>query len=95
MNGGAHVAGDKLVVNDQGTATAKTYTVDGTGVSRTGAAKISFGTMEALTLNAGSGNDTINVNGTAATTPALINAGGGNDHIEVNTPIGLDGLQGR
>ena len=50
--------------------------------------------MEALTLNAGAGNDTINVNSTAATTPVLINAGGGNDHIEVNTPIGLDGLQG-
>ena len=94
VNGGDHIAGDKLFVNDQGTATAKTYTVDGTSVSRTGAAKISFGTMEALTLNAGNGSDTINVNGTAATTPVLINAGGGNDHIEVNTPIGLDGLQG-
>jgi len=94
VNGGDHIAGDKLFVNDQGTATAKTYTVDNAGVGRTGAAKISFGTMEALTLNAGNGNDTINVNGTAAATPALINAGGGNDHIEVNTPIGLDGLQG-
>ena len=92
--GGAHAAGDKLVVNDQGTATAKTYTVNNNGVGRTGAADISFGMIEALTLNAGTGNDTINVNSTAATTPVVINAGGGNDHIEVNTPIGLDDILG-
>lgn len=94
VNGGVHTAGDKLVVNDQGAAAAKTYTVNNTSVGRTGAADISFGAIEGLTLNAGGGNDTVNVNSTAAATPVLVNAGGGNDHIEVNTPVGLDGIQG-
>jgi len=94
VKGLAQTTGDSLVVHDEGQTTPFTYAVTDTTVTRPGIASISFGTVELLQLNAGSANDTINVNSTAALTPATINAGDGNDHIEVNTPAGLDNLKG-
>src|SRR5262249_38162589 len=80
-SGESQTSGDVLTINDQG-ATARTYSVTGTTVTRTGAATITYGTVESLVLNAanvGSGGNTINVNnvGGAAGTPVTVNPGNG------------------
>jgi hypothetical protein len=48
-----------------------------------------FGTLEALTINAGAGADTINVQGT--TIPTNVNAGGGNDTVAFADGANLSG----
>ncbi len=75
--------GDVLNVNDQGAMAANTYTLSDTTVQRTGVAAIAFLGLEAVTLNAGSGNDTINVVATMQGVVTTVNAGAGADVINV------------
>ena len=72
-----------MVVNDQAVAFGDTYTVTATTLTRTVFGGLTYGTVEGLTLNAESGNNTINVNGTAAVCLLTVNAGAGNDTINV------------
>jgi RHS repeat-associated protein len=74
---------DVLNINDGSHSTAGTYTVTSTTVAR-GSLGLTYNSeVEIVALNAGSGNDTINVNSTLATTTTQINDGLGSDYIEV------------
>jgi Ca2+-binding RTX toxin-like protein len=77
------------------TSAGCTYTVTSSTVSVAGSAfgGLNYTAIEGLTINAGSGNDTVNVNSTAATTPLTVNAGGGNDVVNIGTGD-LDSVQG-
>lgn len=99
VNGGT--GADMLEIRDQGTADGRTYTVNATTVSRTGAGAISYATLEELMLNAGLGDDTINANDVPATVRAAVDAGGGNDDVFVGPlmaafelPFNVDGGAG-
>jgi hypothetical protein len=85
-----------LNINDHGDATPNTYThwveyLSGAfyrgRVVRSGAAMISYGGgFSSFVLNAGTGNDTVHVQGTTARAPLTVNAGGGIDIITVGSP---------
>jgi hypothetical protein len=86
---------NSLTINDQGTSTGKTYTFTASTLARTGAATITYGTVQSLTLNAAAGGNTINVQGTVSATPTTVNGGSGNDTINVgSTSNTLSGIQG-
>jgi acrosin len=94
-DGGA--GSDTLTVN--GTDNDDTFTVTATTVTRTGAAAITYAAVEALSVNAGQGADTINVLSTAAGTSTTVNAGAGNDTVNVSSDAptndgNLDGIAG-
>jgi hypothetical protein len=77
------------------TSTGRTYTVTSSTVSVAGSAfgGLSYTGIEGLTINAGSGNDTVNVISTASATPLTVNAGAGDDMVNVGTGD-LDTVQG-
>ena len=67
-------------------ANGHTYTFSSLAATRTGATGIAtFASVATVNLNAGSGNNTINVNSTAAGTGTTVNANGGADTITVDT----------
>jgi hypothetical protein len=68
---------DELNYNDSAATQDRTYTVSPTEISRTNVATIDP-SVEEVVVNAGLGNDTINV---TANTPTTVNGGGGNDTI--------------
>ena len=79
LNG--HNGTDRLTVDDSGDVPANTgnltsTTLSGLGMGPSG---LTYGTMEALTVNLGAGNDTFNVASTAAGTTTTLNGGPGND----------------
>ncbi|MEX2176502.1 MAG: hypothetical protein WD872_19210, partial [Pirellulaceae bacterium] len=85
VNGGSVGSPDSLTVNDSTDNTGNTYTIsdaqitrgDGTTINTT----INYNQIENLTLNAGTGGDTIQVDSTGAVT--TVNAGAGIDGITV------------
>ncbi len=88
VNGNAPASptpGDALNINDDGSANGRTYLITATTVNRDGAAAITYATIESLTVNGASGNNTINVQSTASTTPVTINAGAGDDNIAIDS----------
>ncbi len=107
VDGGAGAL-DTLYVNDQTTLTAKAWVVsntpdlvtvqgvtfDETVVARSGAATIRYQFMEAVSLNAGDGADTIEIQATHRERDSLggksasfiVNAGGGADRIVLGQP---------
>ncbi len=103
VNSGGPQADDVLYINDQSTTAAQTYTIsnvvmafDETTVTRTGmdAGKIIYKRTEGVILSAGSGADTINIEGTHREQSAsglnstfTVNAGGGADTVNVGTPV--------
>src|SRR5262249_53272750 len=83
-------------VFDQANASGQVYTITATTVTRPGAGLITYGAVEGLELNCGSGNDTVNVLGTAAGATTTVNAGAGDDTILVGGGAGgLGGVQGQ
>jgi hypothetical protein len=87
--------GDALNFNDQGDADPHTYTINATTLSRSGAAVVTYGSVEVVTVNGGSGGNTVNVRSTAAGTSVIVNSGTGTDTINVgNLADSLDDLQG-
>jgi hypothetical protein len=84
VNGNAPASSDALHVNDHGDADSHDYVITSTTVARTGAAQITYGTIESLTLNGGQGGNTINVQSTAAGTAVIVNSGSGDDEIAVD-----------
>jgi hypothetical protein len=70
VTGGAGI--NTLNINDQGTGGARTYTVSGSGVSRSLAATISYGAIQALTVNTGANSsDVANVWSTSVPTKVI------------------------
>src|SRR5262249_8649215 len=84
---------DKVNVNDAGPAFSDSNTVAYAQLARPFFGGLSKGTVEGMMLNAESGNNTININSTAAGVPVTVNAGAGNDTINVGSGS-LDMLQG-
>jgi hypothetical protein len=74
---------DTVTLWDDLAAFNDTYTVTNSTVSRLLFGGLTYGSVEGLTLNAESGNNTINV--TSTSVPTTLNAGGGNDTINVGT----------
>jgi hypothetical protein len=93
VNGGPDA--DTLVVNDQADPRADTFELTGTTVDRNAAAAITYGTVETVTVDGGSGGETFNLADTLATDSTVINGGAGKDFFNV-TPVGqsLDTIQG-
>ena len=76
--------GDTLNYNDSANAGAATsYSLSSNAINRTGAGLTSYGTVETVNLNAGSGASAITVPSTAAGSGTTVNAGGGADTITV------------
>jgi hypothetical protein len=84
VNGGAGT--DDLILYDDLHASNVNYTIASTSVTRTGAPTTTYGAMESLTVNAGSGHSLVDISSTLIGGPTIFNAGGGNDGIEV-TPL--------
>ena len=84
---------DKVNVNDDKASFSDTYTITSTTLSRIIFGGLSYSGIEGLTLNAETGNNTININSTAFGVPVTVNAGPGNDTINVGTG-NLDNLPG-
>ncbi len=82
---------DRVIVNDQANVFGDTYTVNYASVDRYVFGGLTYTDIEALTLNAEAGNNTINVDYTDSGVPVTINAGAGNDAINVGGG-NLDGL---
>ena len=72
-------------VNDDKASFSDTYTITSTTLSRIIFGGLSYSGIEGLTLNAETGNNTINIHSTAFGVPVTVNAGPGNDTINVGT----------
>ena len=73
-----------LVLDDQANTANSTYSLTSSTVTRTGAATISYASVDSVTLNGGSGNDTYNIQGTLSGTPVSVVGGPGNDAFNVS-----------
>jgi hypothetical protein len=80
VNGGADVS--TLIVNDQAHTGSTTYTLTASSVARPGRT-ISYGAMELVTVNGGSGVNTYNVTDTGASIRTTLNTGNGRDVANV------------
>ena len=87
LNGNDPTASDVLNINDQGDAAGNSYTITATTIDRAGAAQITYGTIEQLNVNSGTGGDIFTVQNTHpnATT---VNTGAGADAITLNATGG-------
>jgi Ca2+-binding RTX toxin-like protein len=84
---------DTVNLDDQGTTFNDSYIVSSTSVTRPFFGGLTYGTIENLTLNAESGDNTINVQSTAKGTTVTVNAGPGDDTINVgNASNSLDDI---
>jgi len=72
-----------VVVDDRGTGGPTSWSITDTNLSRNNAARVTYNSVQGLTLHAGSGGNTINVLETASGTPVTVNAGSGNDTVDV------------
>jgi hypothetical protein len=94
---------DDLTMDDLGSANGNTYQLGTWGVpvggamslSRNGQLLVSAGGLRQCELDAGAGNDTVNVVGTESGTTTIVHAGFGDDDVEVGDPYhGLDYMFG-
>src|SRR5262249_9946254 len=83
---------DLLVINDSADATGRTISIDGatSTIDLGPSGAITYGTLENVTVNAGSGGDTINVTGPQAAATD-INADGGSDTVAFGDGASLSG----
>lgn len=75
---------DILNINDQGDGTTNSYAVAVTIIARNGMATVTYGTFEFLNVKTGTGNNSIDIDGTGASTATVVNAGPGNDSFGIN-----------
>jgi hypothetical protein len=75
-----------LNVNDQGSTPSLAYTLTASTVTQTYIPGITYGGIQALVLNAGSGGNAINVLSTPAGTATTVNGGAGDDTFTVGAP---------
>jgi acrosin len=85
---------DTINFNDAADVTNNTYTLTAVNLTRTGSSNVTFTTLEALTLNAGTGTNAINVTQTLATMPMTINGGTGNDTLTVPNTVNAWAING-
>ncbi|HWE37329.1 MAG TPA: calcium-binding protein [Isosphaeraceae bacterium] len=86
---------DSIVVNDQANASAATYSVSLTSISRPGAGTIGYSGDENVLIDGGSASDTYNIESTASGTTTTIEGGAGNDTFNVTpTSKNLANIQG-
>ena len=74
---------DDLFVDDTFGTAADSFAIAGASVSRNGAAVVTHGTIERVHVNLGSGNNTVNLDATAANVPVTLFAGAGDDVVRV------------
>jgi hypothetical protein len=95
VQGGLVVVGnghDTLNIDDTGSALAKTGTLTATTLSGLGlGGGITYTGVRTLNLNLGSGNDTLGVEGTNATTLTTITTGAGSNTITIGSHVPLRG----
>ena len=84
---------DSIFLADQANTFGDTFTVTNSTITRLVFGGLTYGSVEGVTINAGDGLNTFNVNSTATGSPVTINAGGGNDVVNVGTGD-LDALAG-
>jgi mucin-19 len=87
INGNAPSASDVLNINDQGDTDDNNYTLTGITLNRTGMAQLTYGTIESLFLNTGTGSDNIILSNTQAGA-TTVNANVGADTITVQMTSG-------
>jgi fibronectin-binding autotransporter adhesin len=75
--------GDTLRFNDDGDASANTYALSSTALTRTGVPDFSFATVESVVLNAGTGKNTITIAPTSPSTTTTVNGGPDTDSLAV------------
>jgi hypothetical protein len=94
VNGGGS---DVVNLNDQSATFSDTYTITSNTVSRPFFGGLTYSGLAGLTLNAETGNNTININSTAFGTPVTINDDAGSDTVNLSDGVqanGLDNLPG-
>jgi hypothetical protein len=79
VNGGSGTG--TLVANDQGTSTARTYTLTSSTLVRSGAATITYNNLAGVTVNTSNGSDTVTVQSTSAVTAVTVNGGTGTNTL--------------
>ena len=85
INGGRG-SNDAININDQGDATANTYSVANNRIARSGVGAVTYNfTVECLVLNCGRAADTVKVRSTSPRTGVTINGGNGNDIFAVGS----------
>jgi hypothetical protein len=95
VNGGG--GADTLNVNDQGTATAQSWTVAANSLTRSSAGPVSFGGISTLIVNGGDGNNTYTITGTQASLGTTLNTGAGTDTVNVQgaaNPVTINSASG-
>ena len=70
-----------LNIFDANNPNADTYSVTSSTVTRTGSATISYDSVDSLSLDGGSGDDTFDVNATGGSSSVSVTGGGGNDTL--------------
>ncbi|MBN2475473.1 MAG: hypothetical protein JXB62_12755 [Pirellulales bacterium] len=87
---------DRLEIEDQATATSQIYIITDQNVARSAAGLTGYdASLELLILSAGTGNDSIRVEGTNPATPLTLFGGPGADSFHVEAPpassVSIDG----
>jgi hypothetical protein len=77
-------AGDKLFLDDSADAFGETYSVNGSGVTRSFFGGVAYSAIAEVRITAGSEVDTFNVSNTAGT-PIVVDGQGGADILNLNT----------
>ncbi|MEZ6090991.1 MAG: hypothetical protein R3C05_23815 [Pirellulaceae bacterium] len=84
-------SGDSLFISDQSSAAANTYRLTDTTFQRTGAAAtglITYNTVEQISIETGSGNDTFDLVDTATDVFTSVTTGPGNDIVNISDTAG-------
>jgi hypothetical protein len=93
VHGGTGV--DTLNINDQNDSFNDTYSVTDSSVTRNASAAITYDTQHALSLNSGSGAETVNVLRTAVgATTNLVSTGSGLTTVNVGNAGSVQGIRG-
>jgi hypothetical protein len=94
VNGGA--GNDSMNLQDVVNATAATWSITSTLITRTGGTipSIGYGTLELIDINAGTAADTFNIASTASGTGYNLDGVGGNDVFNVASSNNMDAVDG-
>ena len=74
-------------IRDDNNSSTSTYAINGTTLSRSSGPSLTYSNMSLLQLYAGSGNNTINVTGTASGTLTNVYGGSGSETISVSASL--------
>jgi Ca2+-binding RTX toxin-like protein len=71
-----------LTVDDSGTSQGRTYNITGNTIDRSGAALVTYNSINSLTLNGGSGGNTFNVQSLSSDLTLALNGGSGTNTLQ-------------